>query len=192
MGSKNAEPTLTSKVSIDILPGTHTDDESLVLHARCTNCRKYIDVKNNAHPMIYAFGNGHNLQSDSPSADLKRHVRYGHFTMDMQTATGIGGVPVKSKALNGVSMTGEMRKDNDGANLAHGIMGCVALFVLWPLNVFLAGFLKNIKIHFVVSGIMVVFLIVSYALGGVTAAQYNRVSPLLSSIQKKKKKKKKY
>lgn len=176
IGSKTSEPTVTSKVSINMLPGTRINDDELILHARCTNCRRYIDVENTLHPMIYAFGNGHNLMSNSPSAGLKRHVRYGHFTMNMQTATGTGGVPVKSNALNGVSIPGDMTKDRDRASLAHAVVGCVALFVLWPLNVFAAGFFKNIKIHFILGGIIMAFLIVSYALGGVTSAQYIRVS----------------
>jgi MFS superfamily sulfate permease-like transporter len=129
--------------------------------------------------MIYAFGNAQDLMSDSPSADLKRHVRYGHFTMDMVSATGVGGVPAKSNAVDGVSMR-DMTRDHDRANLAHAVVGCLALFVLWPLNVLVAGFLKNFRIHVCVSGVLLVFLVVSYALGGVTSMEYNRVSPIPS------------
>jgi MFS superfamily sulfate permease-like transporter len=123
--------------------------------------------------------------SDSPSANLKRHVRYGHFTMNMLAATGMGGVPAKSNAPNGVSM-GDLTRDHDRANLAHAVIGCLALFVLWPLNVVFAGFFKNIKIHVVVTIIIMAFLVVSYALGGVTSAQYNRVSYLLDALGCKK------
>jgi MFS superfamily sulfate permease-like transporter len=80
--------------------------------------------------------------------------------------------------MNGVSMVGDMTRDHDRANLAHAIVGCIALFVLWPLNVIFAGFFKSIKIHIVFSMILMVFLVVSYALGGVTSAEYNRVSPI--------------
>ena len=155
----------------------------LILRARCGNCRSFIDTETTAHPMIYAFGHGQNLQSNSPSANLKRHIRYGHFTMDMATATGPGGVPAKSNALNGVSMVGDMTRDHDRANLAHAVIGCLALFLLWPLNVLLVAFFKNIKIHVVFSVLIMIFLLVSYVLGGVTSAQYNRVSyPLPTSI----------
>jgi MFS superfamily sulfate permease-like transporter len=96
--------------------------------------------------------------------------------MNMATATGPGDVPAKSNALNGVSMVGDMTRDHDRANLAHAVIGCLALFLLWPLNVLLVGFFKNIKIHVVFSVLIMVFLVVSYVLGGITSAQYNRVS----------------
>ncbi|KAI4947233.1 hypothetical protein J4E91_006583 [Alternaria rosae] len=174
IGSKASEPIFNSSVTLTILPGTRVDDDMLILRARCGNCRSFIDTEATAHPMIYAFGHGQNLQSNSPSANLKRHIRYGHFTMDMATATGPGGVPAKSNALNGVSMLGDMTRDHDRANLAHAVIGCLALFLLWPLNVLLVGFFKNIKIHVVFSILIMIFLLVSYVLGGVTSAQYNR------------------
>jgi len=126
--------------------------------------------------MIYAFGKAQNLRSDEPSAHLQRHIRYGHFTMDMTAATGAGGVPAPSSALNGVGAMTDMVRDYDRANLAHTVMGCLAIFLLWPLNVFIVAFFKNIKIHLVLSVLIMVFLLVSFVLGGLTSSQYNRVS----------------
>ncbi|KAF1849144.1 iron reductase domain protein [Cucurbitaria berberidis CBS 394.84] len=177
LGSKASEPTFSPNVAVEILPGTQINDSMLILHARCRNCRVwpngFLDTKTDAHPMIYAFGHGNRLYSDSPSAGLKRHIRYGHFTMDMVAATGEGRVPSKS-AVSGVRIGGEMVRDHDRANLAHAIVGCLALFLIWPLNVIFAGFFKNIKIHIGVSVVVMAFLLVAYALGGVTSAQYNR------------------
>ena len=99
--------------------------------------------------------------------------------MNMLAATGEGGVPSKSNAMSGVQVVGSMVKDHDRANLAHAIVGCLALFVLWPLNVIFAGFFKNIRIHVGVSVVVMAFLLVAYTLGGVTSAQFNRVSPIL-------------
>lgn len=148
----------------------------LILNARCSNCRDYIDTKSATQRMIYAFGDGQNVQSNSLSAPLQRHVRYGFFTMNMLTATGPGGVPQKSSALNGVEIDGEMVRDHDRANLAHGVLGCLALLIFWPLNVLVTTIFKNIKIHVVFSVLIMIFIIVSYALGGSISGQYNRVS----------------
>jgi hypothetical protein len=179
IGSKNAEPTFTSKIGLEILPGTTTTNDSmLILKAVCHNCRDFFDPKATAQPMMYAFGPGARLNSDSQSANLKRHVRYGHFTMNMVAATGVGGVPAKTNSKNGVEMDGEMVRDHDRANHAHAIIGCLALFVIWPLNVLFAGFSKNIRIHIGVSVVIMVFLIVAYALGISTSAQFNRVSSI--------------
>lgn len=186
IGSKNAEPSFTSKIKLDILPGTTNNDSMLLLKAVCRNCREYMNVKATAQPMMYAFGSGARLQSDSQSANLKRHVRYGHFTMDMVAATGTGGVPGQTNAMNGVSMDGPMVRDHDRANLAHAVIGCLVLFVIWPLNVLFAGLLKNIKVHVVVSVIIMSFLVVAYALGIYTSGQFNRVSssrPMVLQIQ---------
>jgi hypothetical protein len=123
------------------------------------------------------------LNSDSQSANLKRHVRYGHFAMDMVAGTGAGGLPAKTNAKNGVQMEGDMVRDHDRANLAHAIIGCLALFVIWPLNVLFAGFFKNIRIHVSCSVVIMSFLIVAYALGISISAQFNRVSSLFALLK---------
>ncbi|KAH9869539.1 hypothetical protein IAQ61_006746 [Plenodomus lingam] len=178
LGYSNTEPSFTPTVTLDILPGTQINDSQLLLAARCRNCRVwpngFLDTASQAQPIIYAFGPGNRLQSDSPHAHLKRHIRYGTFTMDMLAATGTGGVPAQSKAQNGVAVTRGMTRDSDAKKLAHAVVGCVALFVLWPLNLIVAGFFKNIRIHRGVSVLILVCLTIAYALGIATSAQYNR------------------
>lgn len=153
----------------------------MILHARCSDCRVwpngFLDATAPDQPMIYAFGSPYALQSSSSSANLKRHVRYGHFTMDMTVATGMGSVPLKSNASNGVQELGDMTKDIDRKTLAHAILGCLVLFAVWPLNVLIAGFLKNMRIHIGFSIAVVLSLAVVYGLGISTSNQYNRVSP---------------
>jgi hypothetical protein len=170
-----------------VLDGTRIEDDMMILHARCSDCRVwpngFLDATSLDQPMIYAFGNAQALQSSSPSADLKRHVRYGHFTMDMTTATGTGGVPVKSNASGGVQLLGDMTRDSNRKSLAHTILGCLALFVMWPLNVLIAGFLRNIRIHIGFSIAMMICLGVAYGFGIATSNQYNRVSPLYPLYQ---------
>lgn len=183
IGNKNAEPTFSSKIDLDVLPGTTVNDSMLALRAVCHNCRDFFDIKATAQPMMYAFGPGAELYSNSASADLKRHIRYGHFEMDMVAATGTGGVPANSRAINGVTFQGAMVRDHDRANLAHAIIGCIALFVIWPLNVLFAGFFKNIRIHVGVSVVIMALLIVAYALGISTSAEFNRVSLALPHWQ---------
>jgi hypothetical protein len=182
IGNKNAEPTFTSKVNLEILDGTTiSNDSMLVLRAVCRNCRSFLDTKATAQPMMYAFGHG-GLFTNSPFANLKRHIRYGYFTMNMVAATGTGGVPAKSNAMSSVKVVGDMVRDHDRANLAHAIIGCIALFVIWPLNILFAGFFKNIRIHVGISVVIMAFLVVAYALGISTSAQFNRVSSNRSII----------
>lgn len=171
----------TTKIDVEVLDGTRIEDDMMILHARCSDCRVwpngFLDATSPDQPMIYAFGSPYALQSSSVSADLKRHVRYGRFTMDMTAATGTGGVPLKSNANSGVQELGGMTKDVDRKTLAHAILGCLVLFVVWPLNVLIAGFLKNIRIHVGFSIAIFLCLGVVYGLGISTSNQYNRVSP---------------
>ncbi|KAH6644330.1 hypothetical protein C7974DRAFT_430193 [Boeremia exigua] len=177
-GRKGGEPTFTSNVEIEVLDGTRVEDGMMILHARCSDCRVwpngFLDATSRAQNMIYAFGSPYALQSSSPSADLKRHVRYGHFTMDMTAATGTGGVPLKSNLSNGVQQQGSMTKDTDRKTLAHAVLGCLVLFIVWPLALLLATFLKNIRLRLTLSIIVLACLTTVYALGISSSAQYNR------------------
>ncbi|KAF2469343.1 CBD9-like protein [Lindgomyces ingoldianus] len=174
----HSEPSFAKDIQFSTLPGTGITDDMFVLKAVCHNCRVwpggFIDVKTTVHPMIYAFGPGNRLQSNGLNAPLKRHIRYGKFTMDMLVATGKGEVPTASTALNGVQLKGGMVRDHDRMNLAHAVLGCLALFVLWPLNLIFAGFVKRIGIHVGISVFIIVFLIIAYALGIATSGEYNR------------------
>jgi hypothetical protein len=126
--------------------------------------------------MIYAFGPGNRLQSDDRSVSLKRHARYGSFDMNMVAATGKGDVPAPTAGLNGVVLRDGPVKDHHRKSLAHAVLGCLALFVLWPLNVLFAGFLRNIRIHLGLSIIIMAFLITSFGLGISISSEFNRVS----------------
>lgn len=150
-----------------------------VLRAVCRSCRVwpngFVDTASSAAPMIFAFGPGTAKQSDDANAPLRRHVRYGTFTMDMSAATSKdAGVPEANPQLRG-AVINSLAKDRDRKDVAHAVLGCIALFVLWPVNVVLAGFFRNIRIHVGVSVGILGFLVVSFALGIATSAQYNRV-----------------
>lgn len=74
-------------------------------------------------------------------------------------------------------MQGGLVKDTDRKTLAHALVGCFVVFVLWPLNVLIAGFMKNIRIHVGCSLALIICLGVAYGVGIATSNQYNRVGP---------------
>ncbi|KAI8938286.1 hypothetical protein NX059_005945 [Plenodomus lindquistii] len=189
LGSRSSEPTHTPIPTLTLLPPTTIKNSTFILAFRCSNClvwpHGYLDTNSHSQPMIYAFGPGNKLQSDSPAANLKRHIRYGKFSMNMLAATGKGGVPVQTRAQNGVVVPDEgMVKDRDGKKLAHAVLGCVALFVLWPLHVIVAGFFKNMRLwHGCVSVVLGVCLVVAYALGIESSGEFNRSKSFTSPHQ---------
>lgn len=187
IGRKGGEPVFTNQIDIEVLNGSGIQDDMMILHGRCSDCRVwpngFLDATSPSQPMIYAFGSPYPLQSSSASADLKRHARYGYFMMDMTAATGTGGVPLKSSANAGVQEKDGMVKDSDRKTLAHAILGCLILFVVWPLNVLIAGFLRDIRIHVGFSVVMVLSFGVAYGLGISTSNQYNRVSTCVLHLE---------
>jgi hypothetical protein len=177
IGGKNVEPTYNPTIDFELLNGTGIEDGMMTVRARCTRCVSIVASGLRDLPMMYAFGPGSALYSDNRDAGLKRHIRYGHFTMDVLAALGKGGVPGKSDASSGVTMVGEMVKDRDYRGIVHAVMGCLALFVMWPVNILIAGFIKKRRWHVGVSVVILLFLIVAFAVGGSLSPQYNRVSP---------------
>ncbi|KAF2681717.1 iron reductase domain protein [Lentithecium fluviatile CBS 122367] len=174
----NSEPSFAPEIKLDILEGTGIFDDMFVVKAVCRSCRVWrggiIDTSNTAHPMIYAFGPGNSLYSDDPNVSLKRHTRYGKFNMNMVEATGQGEIPASSSSLKSVKLTQGPVKDHHRKSLAHSVLGCLALFVLWPLNVLFAGFLRNIRIHVGMSIFIMAFLVISFGLGISISSEFNR------------------
>jgi len=99
--------------------------------------------------------------------------------MDLVAATGESGVPEPSSQQKGVVQLGGMKRDHDRANLAHAVIGCLALFVLWPLNTIITGCIRRTSVQLYFALIIVAFMVTSYGLGIATSAQFNRVSPTL-------------
>ncbi|KAF2114089.1 hypothetical protein BDV96DRAFT_647575 [Lophiotrema nucula] len=185
----HSEPSHFPNCTIEYLPGTGIHDEMFVLNARAKNCKVWpggnINVDDTKRPMIYAFGPGNSIQSNSLNAPLKRHFKYGKFTMDIKAAQdqGPGEVPPGATSSSGVTLEGGMTRDHDRMNLAHAVLGCIAMFVFWPINVFIAGFFRNIKIHIGMSVFIMIFLILAYGLGIGTSSEYNRSKHFNSAHQ---------
>ncbi|KAJ4992850.1 integral membrane protein [Stagonosporopsis vannaccii] len=177
MGRKEGEPVATQSVEVEILHGSGVENGVMSVNARCKDCRVwpngFLDATSQAQDMIYAFGPPDNLRSDDLGAGLKRHVSYGHFAMDLTAATGVGGVPFKSTASRGVVMGGA-KGDTDRKAMAHALLGCLVLFVVWPVNVLVAGFIRRRRFHVASSITVILSLGIVYGLGISTSYQYNR------------------
>lgn len=179
--TSHSEPVFDPTVDLEILNGTGVQDSMFVLNARCSNCRVwsggFLDAASATQPMIFAFGPATQIQTDARDAPLRRHVRYGTFTMDMVAASSSdAGVPSPASEAKGVVVQ-ELKKDSDKMGRAHSVLGCLALFVLWPVNVVIAGFVRRVQVHVGFSILIVVMLCVSYGLGIATSKQYLRVRP---------------
>lgn len=179
MGRAGGEPTATQTVKVEVLPGSGVQDGVMSVNARCKDCRVwpngFLDATSAAQDMMFAFGPRNGMRSSLLDAPLKRHVSYGHFTMDLTAATGVGGVPLKSSEKRGVQM-GAMKAETDRKALAHALLGCLVLFVVWPANILVAAMIRRTRFRVVSAIAVVVCLGIVYGLGISTSYQYNRVS----------------
>lgn len=76
-----------------------------------------------------------------------------------------------------------MIKDHDRGRITHAILGCIALFIIWPLNMLIVALFKNIRLHITLSVMIMLFLIVAYSLGINTSLEYNRSKHFNSAHQ---------
>lgn len=125
LSSGHVEPSYTSNVTIQLLPGTGIVGGTLTANGRCTGCRKWsgnsIDVKSTAQKMIFAYGPGYVGNPDSVNADTRFHSTYGVFTMDMVKATGPGGVPSSNIGPNLGSIETSITRKSEFSAPIHGV-----------------------------------------------------------------------
>ena len=98
--------------------------------------------------------------------------------MNMVHATGDGGVPGPSTAMNGTELVGGLIMDGDKASILHAVLFAFAILIMFPLNVILVGFFRTTKLHIWFSGLIMVFVFTAFALGIYVSGEYNRVSNL--------------
>ncbi|KAF8856696.1 hypothetical protein BDZ45DRAFT_803975 [Acephala macrosclerotiorum] len=136
MQTGKSEPSFTTGVQIGALGSSTIDDDMIVLNGLCRGCRSL-------NPSIYALGPKYVLlSSDSKSIGLRRHYSFGHFTMDLKKATGIGGVPIAPNISSGAAMAGSPVQDRDKASKAHDVVMVFVTLIMIPLNVIIVGLFR--------------------------------------------------
>ena len=95
--SGHTEPWYTTEYDLEVLPGTEVVGGQLFAQGRIKGVGNL--WKGNTS-FIFAYGPGPVSNGDSVTADLRFHSTNGIFTMDLNQASGAGGVP----SLNGVDI----------------------------------------------------------------------------------------
>ena len=92
----HTEPSYT-KINIILQPGSGIANGTMTVKAMCSGCRIWgensIDPKNTNAKFIFATWPDGNINLNSGSANIKRHVSYGAFTMDLTKAVGAAQIP---------------------------------------------------------------------------------------------------
>ncbi|KAK3726126.1 hypothetical protein LTR37_000274 [Vermiconidia calcicola] len=182
----HSEPTYQKDIKVEQL-GTNAvtgsrETQNIVANGVCRDCKFWgiggINFDISAQPFIFAVGDVFpTINSDSGSADLSRHLFYGHFTIDMTAATSESGGAVPSGPYvrkDASQATGTKVDDDHPPSRSHGAVMSLVFIVLLPLSSLLLRVWNKVKAHAAVNMIALVFFILAMAGGIVISRQYNR------------------
>lgn len=84
--------------------------------------------------MLYAIGGQDaSLQTDSQEGEIKQHIAYGKYTIDLQAATGEAGVPNHSTTETGITQSEALGKARL-VTILHGLIMAACFVVFFPLG----------------------------------------------------------
>jgi len=141
-------------------------------------------------PFIFAVGPGEPLDSDSPSANMRRHNFVGHFTMDMNQAVVKENAQVPlpngtndSYVLSGASAATSTKQDNDPASGIHAFIMCVTFVIIFPAGALALRMLNRVKLHAIMQSVGLVLVCMATAGGIKVATLYNKSKHFASAHQ---------
>jgi hypothetical protein len=195
IATRHSEPSYAKDIKLEQLwpsdfnnSNTVSVDGRLRADAVCRNCtswlsgQKQLDLKSTAAPFIFAIGPDKTMRSSSPTASMRRHDYYGHFTMNMTAATSLdeGSIPIPNGLngtykLQGASETKNMTSDHSSAPAAHALIMIAAFVFLFPLGSLLLRVLHKALWHGAVQMLALLMILIGFGLGIYISTQYNKV-----------------
>ncbi|KAJ5894540.1 hypothetical protein N7495_006231, partial [Penicillium taxi] len=187
------EPVFSSSTSLDLLAGTGIVNNTMTLNARCNDCTQWadrpfeagipfkgggpfkasrsFDSTSTSQPWIFGLGpvgsTSARMRSNSKTANIERHSKYGVFIMNMTHATGgTGGLPTSYANAAGSSSTGEITNDKNLPSIIHAVFVCVAIILLMPTGVvYLRLSPRSVRWHWVNQTLSSILAIIGIIVG---------------------------
>ncbi|KAK4146597.1 uncharacterized protein C8A04DRAFT_25513 [Dichotomopilus funicola] len=140
----NTEPVHAPETKVTVHMSAVNDNSDMIVNATCHGCQAFTKV-GSAAPMMFAVGPDLDLKSDDLAAEIRRHVAYAKFNINLLKATGPGGI---SSAISGsasasgsdtILNSGELHQDSNTAATAHGIVYGIATLAVAPFDSLVAG-----------------------------------------------------
>ncbi|KAL2146952.1 hypothetical protein VTI28DRAFT_1679 [Corynascus sepedonium] len=158
----NTEPVYSPETQIVIHDTSIDENLNMVINATCRRCLPYTKAYSapaaeRTASMMFAVGPDLALHSDQLDARIRRHVAYGIFEIDLDKATGPGGIgpsdtitggsgKVKSSSGDAV-LSGErgglVQDGGSKAATAHGVLYAVVALGIAPFDSLVAGALSR-------------------------------------------------
>ncbi|KAK3938717.1 hypothetical protein QBC46DRAFT_161229 [Diplogelasinospora grovesii] len=194
IGTGDTEPPYTPTVAVTVHDGSSIQNDMIVANFTCHSCRSWsgggaLDLTDIAQAMIFALGPNLPITSDDPAASLRRHIGYGHFTMNMPQATGGGIFNVPANITTGAAVAAigggdGIQNDNDKAATAHGILFALIALAVAPFDLLVAGTLKRWPVvHAVTSTVYTAFVIGAFTQGVVVSREYIKTQGMTTGHQ---------
>ncbi|EAW13436.1 cytochrome and DOMON domain-containing protein [Aspergillus clavatus NRRL 1] len=187
------EPVYAPSLAVDLLSGTGIANGLMTVNGRCSNCTKWgtgsLDLKSTSQPWIFALGphSGANavLRSDSKTASIERHSKYGRFSIDMTHATGgSGGLPDLYESSIGSRLDGGVSNDSNWPAIIHGVALCGAFILLMPAGVILLRVAPgSVRWHWINQTVASVIAIIGLGIGFWLSTMYTKSQSFNSSHQ---------
>jgi hypothetical protein len=176
----HTEPSYTSNVTITTQPGTGISNGNMTVNAICSNCRSWkggsIDPTSTAEKFIFAVGPDGSINSNSGSANIKRHYSYGTFTMDLTKAVGAAGIPIIATSDSSGTVQTEDKTDHDFSAPLHACAMVLAFVGLMPAGVLILRVFKSPRWHGYHQTASAALALLGVFSGIYAGTMYNRVS----------------
>ncbi|RHZ48871.1 hypothetical protein CDV55_102007 [Aspergillus turcosus] len=192
LATGETEPVYASSLAVDLLPGTGIANGFMTVNGRCSNCTKWdtgsLDLQSASQPWIFALGphSGANvlLRSDSKTASIELHSKYGQFSMDMIRATGgSGGLPDSYTSSIGSSLV-DVSNDSNWPAVIHAVALCGAFILLMPTGVVLLRVAPgSVRWHWVNQTVASVIAIIGVMIGFWLSTLYTKSQSFNSAHQ---------
>ncbi|KAJ6105048.1 hypothetical protein N7486_003737 [Penicillium sp. IBT 16267x] len=187
------EPVYSSSLAVDILDGTGVFDNTMTVNARCSNCTSWatgsLDLQSTSQDWIFGLGPTGSLaamlRSNSKTAGIEQHSKYGVFTMDMVHATGgSGGLPTSYTTSVGSALSGHVISDSNWPSIIHALCACGALILFNPTGVvFLRILPKSVRWHWINQTLSSALAILGIVIGFYLSTMFTKSQSYSSSHQ---------
>lgn len=184
LGTGHAMPQHTSAVTVNLLEGSGIVDSVFVVNAMCAGCRSWndgsVDVNSTSQSMIWAVGPPMNLQSNDLSATIQQHEAYDTFSMNLEQATGVGGVPSGADATTATGSTsnghGPITDDGFHAGVGfHAVVMIGAFLIIFPTGYLFLRLFERVGLHSGIQSFALVLVLVGTASGIAVSIKQDKV-----------------
>lgn len=191
LGKGHVMPEYYPNVTVTALAGSgitggDADNGDYIVNAHCANCRQWssgsIDTTSTKQPMIYAIGDAHGFfQTGDVNAIIKQHQAEGQFTMDLNAATGSGGVPTDTSKQTGTSHQGDANTGTTLGSAFHAVIMTATFVLIFPAGAIFLRIFEKVWLHWISQAFGALVVLVGMIVGIYISEKHDKVGTFSGS-----------